>query len=101
MVSYSDKLKSPKWQKKRLEILQRDEFKCTKCFNDEIELNVHHKKYIFGLNPWEYENDNLTTLCIKCHKNQHDKNKIDFNKSLRHIPNSSMMTIKEALTRKI
>ena len=30
-TTYSDKLKSPKWQKKRLEVLNLRGFKCEKC----------------------------------------------------------------------
>jgi hypothetical protein len=31
------------------------------------KLNVHHKKYIIGSEPWGYENDDLITLCTYCH----------------------------------
>lgn len=34
-------------------------------------LNVHHKCYISGKNPWEYKNDALITLCQDCHCNEH------------------------------
>ena len=36
-------------------------------------LNIHHKYYVFGKKPWEYENDALVTLCGDCHKKQHEK----------------------------
>jgi len=65
--SYSDLLKSPKWQKKRLEILQRDEFKCRSCTDDLTTLHVHHLRYDRELLPWEYENEDLITLCETCH----------------------------------
>lgn len=65
--SYSDKLKSPKWQKKRLEIMKRDDFTCKKCGDTETQLHVHHKEYINGLDPWEYDNKFLITLCEDCH----------------------------------
>lgn len=63
---YSDKLKNPKWQKKRLEILERDGFKCKLCGDEETELQVHHKKYSDG-NPWDADDKNLITLCKHCH----------------------------------
>ena len=44
-MKYIDKLKNPKWQKKRLEILNRDEFKCCYCNDTETELQIHHLKY--------------------------------------------------------
>ena len=66
-LTYSDKLKSPKWQKKRLEIMKRDNFTCKKCGDIETQLHVHHKEYINGLDPWEYLNKYLITLCEDCH----------------------------------
>jgi hypothetical protein len=64
-LNYSEKLKNPKWQRKRLEILQRDEFKCCYCDDTETELQVHHIKYIGE--PWQANNDDLITLCKHCH----------------------------------
>lgn len=66
--SYSKKLKSPLWQKKRLEIMKRDNFQCQLCLDTETTLNVHHKQYINGNDPWEYDNDFLITLCEDCHR---------------------------------
>lgn len=65
--TYSEVLKSPLWQRKRLEILSRDSFTCQLCQDTETELHVHHKKYTKGHKPWEYPNDNFTTFCIHCH----------------------------------
>lgn len=42
---YSEKLKDPRWQKKRLEILNRDEFACRFCGDNKSTLNVHHISY--------------------------------------------------------
>ena len=65
---YFEKLKDPRWQKKRLEIMERDEFKCSHCGDDEKTLNVHHKFYRKGANPWDYPDDALMTLCEPCHE---------------------------------
>lgn len=65
--TYQQKLKSPKWQKKRLEIMQRDNFYCQNCGNNDSILNVHHKKYVFGKEIWDYDNDDLITVCEYCH----------------------------------
>lgn len=67
-MTYSEKLKDPRWQKKRLEIMQRDEFACRNCGEDKDTLNVHHGYYERGLDPWEYPDDTLHTLCEKCHQ---------------------------------
>jgi len=66
-MTYSEKLKHPKWQKKRLEVFQRDNFKCILCNDSESTLHVHHKEYISGLEPWEYTLDNFQSLCEYCH----------------------------------
>jgi hypothetical protein len=64
-----DAYKHPLWQKKRLEIMQRDGFRCVSCDSEEDILNVHHTvPYRKGAKPWEYENKELTTLCENCHK---------------------------------
>lgn len=71
MKYYTEELKSPLWQKKRLEIMQRDNWTCQICKSTDIELNVHHSIYRKGLKPWEYENSDLITLCRDCHKRMH------------------------------
>ena len=40
-------------------------------------LQVHHLKYIEGLNIWESPDSDLITLCKKCHTETHSNNKID------------------------
>lgn len=73
MNGYSEKLRHPKWQKKRLEILNRDGFKCRFCRSEEETLHVHHLSYIKGNDPWDYENSSLITLCHACHDYDHDE----------------------------
>lgn len=71
MTTYSDKLKSPIWQKKRLEILERDSFKCVICEDNSKTLHVHHVYEDYSINPWEHDIDTLITLCEDCHKSWH------------------------------
>ena len=79
MKTYSQKLLSPKWQKKRLQILNRDKFTCRLCKDDQTELHVHHLEYHKDCEPWEYENKLLITLCKHCHSEVEDlKNESDF-----------------------
>lgn len=73
--TYSEKLRDPRWQKKRLEIMERDGFKCRACGSGTDTLNVHHLYYDKGASPWEYENDALITLCESCHENVEAKKK--------------------------
>lgn len=66
--SYREKLLDPRWQKKRLEILSRDEFTCQICGDKETTLHVHHKFYNSGAEPWEYRDGALVTVCANCHE---------------------------------
>lgn len=66
-MSYAEKLADPRWQKRRLEIFQRDNWKCVSCGNTEMQLEVHHLDYFNGKQPWEYPDDMLVTVCRECH----------------------------------
>lgn len=68
---FYDQYKDPRWQKKRLEIMERDGFMCQCCGESKSELNVHHKKYIKDKDLWDYDNKYLVTLCSNCHKETH------------------------------
>ena len=59
--SYYEKLLDPRWQKKRLEILNRDEFKCRSCGDDKSTLHVHHGYYSEELT----RGNTTTTRCIR------------------------------------
>lgn len=63
--TYSEKLRDPRWQKKRLQVLERDNFTCTCCQDTSTELQVHHKAY--KNEPWQAKLSGLTTLCKHCH----------------------------------
>lgn len=70
-MTYSEKLKDPRWQKRRLEILQRDGFQCQFGYGNcppETELHIHHRRYIRGKDPWDYHESDLVTVCADCHK---------------------------------
>lgn len=66
--SYSELLKDPRWQRRRLEIMQRDMFECTVCEDKTSTLHVHHKVYRKGLKPWEAPDGDLVTVCESCHE---------------------------------
>jgi 5-methylcytosine-specific restriction endonuclease McrA len=67
-MTYSEKLKDPRWQKKRLEILSRDNWTCIDCSDSKKTLTVHHCRY--SGEPWEIENNFLMTLCMDCHESR-------------------------------
>jgi hypothetical protein len=64
--TYSEKLQDPRWQKKRLEILTRDNWTCTLCGDKETTLHVHHS--IYQGEPWDCPDECLNTVCKTCHK---------------------------------
>ena len=71
-MTYQEKLKDPRWQKKRLEILEKHKWTCCICGDKESTLHVHHLKY--NDDPWDVPDDYLIVLCDKCHKNIHKIN---------------------------
>lgn len=66
-TAYSERLRDPRWQRKRFEILTRDKWTCRGCRDKDHNLQVHHKRYERGKMPWEYDNSLLLTLCETCH----------------------------------
>lgn len=72
MSAYSERLKHPMWQRKRLEILERDKFTCTSCLSEDQTLHVHHLYYVKGAEPWDYPSSSLITLCHECHAADHE-----------------------------
>ncbi len=67
-MNYSDALKDPRWQKRRLQILERDGWACQRCLAEHLTLHVHHRVYARGAQPWEYPDEDLVTLCEGCHE---------------------------------
>jgi len=76
MNNYAELLRHPKWQKKRLKIMERDEFKCHCCLSGETTLNVHHSFYLNNKMPWQYPDYALITLCETCHSLDHKHQKL-------------------------
>lgn len=79
--NYDDLLQREEWLKKRKEILTRDNYECCRCHKKNVQLNVHHKYYLKDKNgnpvdPWDYPNSALITLCRDCHKLVHQNTKI-------------------------
>ncbi len=69
-MTYSDKLTDVRWQKKRLEIMSRDNFACRSCYAHEGTMHVHHLCYLKRFDPWEYKDDEMITLS-DCHAEWH------------------------------
>lgn len=69
-MTYAEKLKDPRWQKKRLEILERDNWQCMCCGAKDETLHVHHIFYFPRCDPWEVHNGFLVTFCKNCHNSR-------------------------------
>jgi 5-methylcytosine-specific restriction endonuclease McrA len=67
-MTYSQRLRDPRWQKKRLQILERDNWACRCCGTTTKTINVHHVVYVRGKDPWDYKDDSYQTLCNDCHR---------------------------------
>ncbi len=66
-MNYRKQLNTKEWKQKRIEILDRDGHKCTKC-GSTVKLTVHHIQYnSIYKDAWNYPNELLVTLCNKCH----------------------------------
>lgn len=66
-MNYGEKLLDPRWQRKRLDILNRDGFCCKDCLDSKNTLHVHHLAYLPNKEPWDHPDHYLITLCKNCH----------------------------------
>lgn len=67
--TYRDKLKDPRWQRRRLEVFNRDGWACTACGATDRTLHVHHEAYVGD--PWDAPDEAVRTLCDDCHRAEH------------------------------
>jgi len=90
--SYPEILKDPRWQKKRLEVFNRDDFTCLMCGSGEETLHVHHERYC--KNPWDVSLEFLQTLCFRCHEVAEvcKKNKINYTNVNKKINSNGIHT---------
>ena len=61
----SNSLNDPRWQKLRLQVMDRDKWSCVACGCSTKPLHVHHIAY--SGEPWEVDMEDLQTLCDRCH----------------------------------
>lgn len=79
MRDYAELLLDPRWQRRRLEVFDRDGWACLRCKNKLVTLHAHHEYcddalnfYPLYLNPWEYPLETIKTLCDDCHRERHE-----------------------------
>lgn len=98
-MTYAEKLRDPRWQRKRLIILQRDQFACRDCGNSHNELQVHHCFYS-RCEPWEIADEMLLTVCGVCHKTRQDMEnelKFDVSRIIARLSKNELVAFSEAV----
>ncbi len=81
-MTYQEQLRDPRWQRRRLQILNAADFKCEDC-------EAHHCCYIRGLMAWEYGIELLMCVCDSCHverQSKEDAIRVSIGKITRHLP---------------
>ena len=73
MKTYAEKLKSPLWQKKRLQVFDRDNWTCQKYKIRGGKLHPHHIQNFAEHPELRFEVSNGITLSEKAHREFHKK----------------------------
>jgi 5-methylcytosine-specific restriction endonuclease McrA len=89
-MTYSEKLRDPRWQRCRLGVFDRAFWRCEECQASTETLTIHHVVYIKGRDPWEYPASLLQCLCEPCHKHREE--------IFRKITDASKIALKNFLT---
>lgn len=95
-MTYSEQLRHPLWQRKRLEVLSLAGWACQCCHATDQTLHVHHKRYAKGRMAWEYSIDELAALCETCHQEMHHADDV-FREVLAHCPVSGPRSLRKAM----
>lgn len=89
---YGKKLLDPRWQRLRLKVLDFDNWTCVDCSSSTKTLHVHHLFYLRDHEPWEYDPEDLVTLCDGCHERR-EAAMIHLRRSLRHQDASDLEAV--------
>lgn len=84
-------LSSYKWDTMRKSILKRDSYTCQGCLATDMPLEVHHLSYS---NFTREKEEDLVSLCRKCHQRQHDTYGYDYNTTFSPIIKDRIAYIK-------
>lgn len=98
-MSYSAKLRDPRWQRKRLQIFERDNFTCCSCHKSDKTLTIHHAVYR-KVDPWDYPDYLYQTLCEDCHRIRQeliDKCTEEFRVILKDVPTERLETYSKVI----
>lgn len=89
--TYAQKLADPRWQRKRNQVLERDNYTCKLCGDNSNTLHVHHIAYNHG-EPWEIDTRLLVTLCAPCHGKETEQIKSAFTLLINTLKKSGLMS---------
>lgn len=67
---YDRKLRDKRWKAVREKVLSLYDNACGRCGETACNLEVHHKYYLRGKEPWDYPLEALIALCEECHDGQ-------------------------------
>lgn len=98
-MTYSEKLRDPRWQRRRLEIFQREDFRCVICRRADKNIQAHHLIYL-KRDPWDYPLDMFQTLCDDCHEERQeltDKASNSLRIALAKIPTQRLEVVAQRL----
>jgi hypothetical protein len=88
-AEYQRLLRDPRWQKRRLEVLNMAEWKCEDCGDGKESLEIHHCAYRADTDPWEYGDNLLMCLCMRCHRKRQESERdfrVEIGKITRKVP---------------
>ena len=71
--SYAAQRADPRWQQVRLQVFDRDGWRCRCCGDNESELHAHHSYYERSRAAWEYPLASIITYCHACHEAEHGR----------------------------
>lgn len=68
-MTYSEKLKDPRWIAKSARLKSEASNICHDCRTEFSvkKLEAHHCWYEYGKEPWDYPDDCFLVLCKRCH----------------------------------
>lgn len=56
-----------------MRVFEAADFRCERCGSTDQQLHAHHKLYLKGRKPWEYDRRLLECLCDDCHRRAHEE----------------------------
>ena len=74
-MTYEEKLQTREWKEFREHVLEVKGFECENCRCTTERPHIHHKGYIRGREPWDYDVSEVQVLCGTCHDTIHKRRK--------------------------